>query len=173
MKKVTLVITAQLATQLGITDGADDVAVANAINTLSIKASKADTLQKQLDTATERNTELAGEITDLKNADNKKHVTALLTAALAEKKITAALSAQFEKDYASNPDGLKTVLEGMGAYTSVVDKIREVAKKDASAYEGKSWDELWDAGKIDAIKSDCPEAYKVLYKKEFGSEPVM
>lgn len=171
MKKITLAITAELMAQLGISDGADDMAVAHAIKNLSIKAGKVDTVTAQLTTAQTRNTELEGEVKALKNAANTEQVTAMLATALEDKKITVELSAQLAKDYAENPTGLKVVLEGMGMYSSVVGQIQQTAKTDLSKYEGKGWDELWESGQMEAFKKASPEGYKKLYKETFGEEP--
>lgn len=171
MKKITLAITDQLMAQLGLTAAADELAVATAIKDLSVKAAKVDTIQAQLVTTQQKNTELETELTAIKGKANKDAIKAMLDAALEGNKISVELSKQLEKDYAENPDGLKTVLTSMGAYTSVVGQIQQEAKKDSSKYDGRSWDDIFEKGEMDAFRTGHPDAYKKLYKETFKSDP--
>jgi len=169
MRKITLQITAELCAVLGITNSADDAAVGLAIVDA---AKKVGTLTTELATEKATITRLQKEITDAATATNAKEIKALLDNAQEKKGITNELRAQLATDYATNPKGLNTLLEGMGAYMSVVDAIEKVNTIDLSKYTGKSWDALMEGGLIEAFKKESPAGYKKLYKETFpGEEP--
>ncbi len=173
MKKITLGITPELIAQLGLAGDPDELAVGNAIGQLAAKAKKYDQAAADLNASQTQLTALETQLADLKAAGVKAVVTGLLDAALTDKKINVALQAQFAKDYATNPDGLKVVLASLSPYKSVTDAIaaKESQLADLKLFEGKSWDDLMKADLLPTVKADHPELYKALYKKEFGFEP--
>lgn len=137
-------------------ENADETTVSSAFNDLVAKANKADTLQKDLN--------------DLTDKINKDSVASQLSAALDGKKITKELSDKLAVDYGKNPEGLKTILAAIPAYTPVSDKLKtDVALSED--LKGKTFDELFESGKLAKLKAENPEMYKQIYKKEFGHDP--
>ncbi len=173
MKKVTLVINAELMAVMGLTDSADEAAFGTAIKQLAEKAQKVDTVQAKLDTANKRVTDLETEIEAVKATGTKAEITALMDVAVNEGKMDVPMRAQLEKDYANNPDGLKKLVATMKPYQSVTGQIENLQAKagDAKRFEGKSWDELMTGNLLDEMRAHHPELYKAVYKKEFNEEP--
>lgn len=165
MKKFELT-GAQLAA-LNLKAESTDTDFATVMNDLVAKASKVDSL-------TLANTNLSAEITSLKEAGNKKEVKGILDAALTAKKITQELFNTLEKDYATNPTGLKAVVDALPEYQGVVKalgKVEPMNEKRVQDLVAKGFDALMDSGEIVELKAKAPEAYKQLYKDTFGSEP--
>jgi len=173
MKKITLLISTELMSQLGITDSSDDAAIGTAIKTIAAKAAKVDSLTSQLNTATAEKEALETKVTALENAGTTEKVTTILEAALKANTITVALQKQLAKDYATNPTGLKTIIDGLKPYQSVTEQIEKQANsaEGAKAFAGKKWDELMQANLLEDMKANYPDLYKAVYKAEFGSEP--
>lgn len=169
MKKITLAITPELMAQMGLTDAADEMAVATGIKNLADKAKKYDTVQAALVKSEQDKTELTNKLAALTGDQNKKDVGAILDKALTvDKKITVALKNQFEKDYAGNPEGLKVIIDAMPSYASITDQIDKGEKSAYTKYESKGWDEIMDAGNMADFKRDYPQQYEALHKKTFA-----
>jgi len=143
----------EAAAELKLAASSDSAAINAAIIQLGARANKAET-----------------DLANLQKESKANEVKALLDAGLEAKKITVALSTQLGKDYAENPTGLKTILDGMGTYTSVTSQIDEAAKKLALKYEGKDWDQLKDSNLMADFKKECPDQYRELYKKTFKKD---
>ena len=165
MKKFELT-GAQLAA-LNLKAESTDTDFATVMNDLVAKAAKVDSL-------TLANTNLNAEVASLKEAGSKKEVKGILEAALAAKKITQELSNTLEKDYATNPTGLKAVVDALPEYQGVVKHIEKTVpmnEKRVQDLVAKGFDALMETGEIVELKAKAPEAYKQLYKDTFGSEP--
>lgn len=161
-REIPLAIWAKMAEALGIQDSASDKAIEASFKKLADKAASYDTLKETHETV---KAELQAERTKV----TTEKVKNLLGAAVTAKKITVAVSAQLEKDYASNPDGLDVLLKGMPAYEPITNKLND---GDVPAeYAGKSWDELMEMGKIGEIKATNKAFYNQIFKKAFGKEP--
>lgn len=162
MKEVSLALWAKLTGALGIVDSANDAAVEKALGKIIDKANSYDTLKVTHEAIkAELETERAKVTTE--------KVNGLLDAAVTAKKITVEMKAQLGKDYATNPTGLKTLIDAMKAYEPITDKLKD--GEVPAEYAGKSWDELMEAGKIGEIKANYPDFHKALFKKTFGKEP--
>ena len=164
MKKVTLVITAELCTVLGITDSASEVEVAGAIKRV-----------------VDENKTLGGKVATLETQIKNEAVTAkadqvkkLLDEALTAKKITNELRTIYEGQYKENPEGLKAVLDAMPAHVSIVDAVARIDRGNDAEYklfETMPWDELDKKGHLKALKEKFNDLYIAKYKAQFGYEP--
>ena len=168
MRKIQLAITPELCSQLGITDSADDATIGAAIVATAKKAAKVDALQAQSDSDKAARATAETELKSIKATHAKVEITSMLDKALGEKRITVALKEQFAADYADKPEQLKKVLEGMGIYASVSGQISEATKLAAKKFEGKSWDELHEAGMLPDLKKNHLDLYKTLWEAEHG-----
>ena len=166
MRKITLSITPELCAQLGITDSANDDAIGAAIVATAKKAAKVDAIQGQLDAATTAKGTAEAALVTFKTDLSKKENKELLDKAVTDKKITVEVRDQFEKDYAANTEGLKTVLTAMGAYTSVVDQIAAKSGVLPAKFANKSWDELYEANLLVELKAKHFDFYKQLWEEE-------
>jgi hypothetical protein len=127
---------------------ASEVEVTTAFNDLVAKAAKADGLQKQLN--------------DLHAQVSTDKVKDILSAALAAKKITKAESDILEKDYATNPAGLKSLVDARPAYTSITEKLgdkTEGNEKRIADLSAKSFDDLMSTGESVELQKLAPEVW--------------
>ncbi|NOS94546.1 MAG: hypothetical protein HOP30_21760 [Cyclobacteriaceae bacterium] len=91
--------TAQQLLAMNLSAEANDTQVAQAFSDLVAKAAKADALKAELDT--------------LKGSVLTAEVKGLVEAGLATKKLTPALADKLKADYATNPKGLKDLIDAM------------------------------------------------------------
>lgn len=169
-------ITPELMSQLGLTNTAGDEAVVMAITTAAVNAAKLPALQSSLDLLRTENTTLKGdkekaekELSDIKGESAKTVIKSLIDAAQTAGKLTVKMGTQLAADYATNPEGLKTLLEGMTGRTSVTDAIDQAAA-DLSTLVNKTWDELDKSGDLPKLKADNPDLFKAKFKAKFGKE---
>jgi hypothetical protein len=158
MKKIEFT-GAQLAA-MNLKADADETTVATAFNDLVAKAAKADGFKTELE--------------NLKSKVTKDTVKGLLDSALAASKITQELHTTLSADYASNPEGLKTLLSAMPPYQSITDEIKTKGKgneKRIADLMAKSWDALMESGETVELKAISPDSFKQKFKEEFGTEP--
>ncbi len=164
MKKITFQITDSLRAKLGIADNADDTAIAQSIVDTAERSAR---VTAELATEKQTTARLQKELNDIKAGASAAANKELLDKAGESGKVSNELRAQLEKDYADNTEGLKKVLEGIGAYVSVTQVIEKGKETTAAKYAGKSWDELMESNQMEAFKKDCPAAYKALYEETF------
>jgi ATP-dependent Clp endopeptidase proteolytic subunit ClpP len=171
MRQISLVVWAQVCATMGVTDSVDDSGFVAGLKRLSEKAAKVDAIQAKLTTA---ETKLA----DLQKETVTKDVTAMLDAAAGGRtpSITAKQRTVFEKQYAEDPAGLKEVLDTMGAFVSINDRIQQVEKngvftQEVQAMMAKGWDKLMAEGGMPVLKAASNEAYVAMYKGKYGFEP--
>lgn len=148
-KPMKQTFTAEQLSAMNLKADADDVTIATAFKDLVAKAAKADSLQT--------------EINGLHAQASKDKVDGLLSAALGAKKITKELSEKLKVDYATNPDGLKNLVDAMPVYQSVADKTKEKTEgKDARIAElkAKSFDDLMASGESVELKEIAPDVWK-------------
>jgi hypothetical protein len=165
------VLTAAQLAALNLKDDADATAVGTAINDLVARANSAAQLTLE-NTAIKAAKEKAdGDLVALKAQVAKDQVEALISAALADKRITVALGDKLKADYATNPDGLKTIVEALPKFQSVTEQIDKSKQTGAVAdLAAKSWDELFTTGKLEELKAKDPETFKTKFKAEFGTD---
>lgn len=139
---------AQLAA-MNLKAEATDIEVATAFNDLVAKAAKADSLQSQLN--------------DLHAQVSKDKVEGILAAALAAGKITKEASDKLKVDYATNPDGLKNLVDAMPAYKSITGQLegnKEANAKRIADLSAKSFDDLMESGESVELQKLAPEVWK-------------
>jgi hypothetical protein len=117
-----------------------------ALADLSARAAKAATLQT--------------EINDLKAEYNKKTVADLIAKGKTDRKLTNELAATLEKDYATNPEGLKALIDNMPAQTVVTDLFDD--SKLPEKFKGKTYQELYISGDLADLKAKYPDYYTKL-----------
>ena len=150
--------TALMLSAMNLTATAEEADVHKAFNDLVAKAAQADKLSKELK--------------DLQDKHCKEAVDALLSSAEKENKITKELSTQLSKDYATNPEGLKTLLAGMSPYKSITTELGASggANDFGKDLASKSWDELAALDKLEELKAKNLTLFKQKFKEEFGKE---
>jgi ATP-dependent protease ClpP protease subunit len=119
--------------------------------------------------ATAAETELNG--FKLKEANAKKaEAVALVDAAIAEQRITAAVRetilAAFDKDF----EGQKTILASIPKRTTAKDTVNPEAQVDEALLK-MSWSQADRAGRTAEMKAKYPDEYKAKFKAEFGVDP--
>ena len=99
----------------------------------------------------------------------KKEIDSFLSAAVKEGKITEESKSEYALLAADNFDTVKKVIDGKKAEPE--DKrvsLAAMVGKQASKYDGKTWDELDRAGMLAALRAEVPEKYAELYKQKFN-----
>lgn len=169
MRQISATAWATICATMGITDSVDDAAVVSAIKKLSKDAAQLPTVQAKLDTATTA-------LNDFKKETSTKEITAMLDGAFGSKKINAKQKEIFARQYADDSEGLKEVLDSLGAFVSVNTVINQTEKNgvrtpEVMALVAKGYDALMQSGEMATLKSNCPEAYLELYKGFHGYLP--
>lgn len=170
MSKITLAISDDLKNILGLKDGADETAFANAVKGLTDKNTK---LTENVATLTQQVTDLQGKVDAANEKATKDEVAALLTAALDAKKITAEAKAQFEKSFESNPVGLKSILDTLKPYESVVDELEKGKKAGAENSEDlvDKFDKMDKEGKLKAFAKSNWADFVAMYEAKYSKTP--
>lgn len=154
------IFTPAMLASMNLSDKATDLEISKAFNDLVARAAKADKMEQ--------------DIKDLSAKNNKDTVTALLNAALTlDKKITKETHDKLAVAYADKPVELKDLLDSMPKYKSVVDEIAKGEKDWGKDLADKDFDELAANGKLEELKHKNPDLFKQIWKKEFGTDPVM
>ena len=99
----------------------------------------------------------------------EKEIDSFLSAAVKEGKITEESKSEYALLAADNFDTVKKVIDGKKAEPE--DKrvsLAAMVGKQASKYDGKTWDELDRAGMLAALRAEVPEKYAELYKQKFN-----
>lgn len=99
----------------------------------------------------------------------EKEIDSFLSAAVKEGKITEESKSGYALLAADNFDTVKKVIDGKKAEPE--DKkvsLAAMVGKQASKYDGKTWDELDRAGMLAALRAEVPEKYAELYKQKFN-----
>ena len=174
MKQITLSINAGLFASLyacmGLAATAKPEDIAAALPDLIGKAERVDQLEIDKVNLSKELTAEKLKLTNLQKDTVGKEVTTMLDGALEAKKVTVEVRNQLAKDYANNPTGLKVLLEGMGAYTGVVNQLAAATKEVPKEYAGKDWDTLRQEGLLPQLKADHLELYKKVWEKEHGEK---
>lgn len=148
MKQITL--PAAIIAALSLSDNSSDSEINTSLQSLVDKASKYDTVKKQLD--------------DLMLADQKKSVDAILAKGMSDNKLTKQMSEKLAVSYAKNPDGLKDLVDAMPAQVRVTSEGEQNVDVPAE-YAGKSFQDLYLTGELEALKVKYPKYYEKLTKK--------
>lgn len=172
MRKLTLMISADLMAQLGITDTANsltDEAVVMAIKKTAENAAKVPALQSALDTMKTEATTLKqdaanakAELESFKTEQENAKVTEMLNQAVTDKKVTNELKETLAADYAGKPEALKKVLDGLKAYIPITDQLGKDNGELPEELQNKTYMELWSENKLELVKEKYPSVYNKL-----------
>lgn len=141
-----------------------------ALQNLIAKAQKVDTLTSDLAAANTAKKTAEDALTDLKATTVTNTVNDLVAKGIADKKLTAQLGENLKKDYATNPDGLKALVDAMPAFASVIPASTGGGDTKLAALIAKSWKELDEQGQLEDLKAGDFEAFKTKFKEEFKKE---
>ncbi len=90
----------------------------------------------------------------------------LIENAINERKINATVKQVWLRLAEIDFETTKLALADMPSIDSIASRI----KTQTNEFEGKTWKELYKAGKLEEYKAKDLEGFKALYKKEFGKE---
>lgn len=152
-----ITLTAAHLSLLCLSATSSEVDVTKALNDLIAKAGEVDALKQKL--------------SDLSATTTKKEVAALLEGGLTAKKITKELSDKLAVDYATNPTGLKALIDALPSQTLVVDQLNSTPKPLSDEMKSKTWEQLSESGDLEFLKANHYDFYKEKFKAEFGTEP--
>lgn len=120
------------------------------LSNLVAKAARVDGLEKEMN--------------DLKAAQVKERVADILKKGKADGKITNALADKLEKDYAEKPNELQSLVDDMPAQLRMTGGGSGAEVPDK--YKGKTMNDLYVSGELEALKADYPEYYETLKNKQ-------
>lgn len=167
MQKTSL--TAEQLAKLNLTADAVEDAVSLALDNLIAKAAKVPELEQQLAAAKKKVTDAENALTALKEAQKTAEIDALINSALADKKITVEVGNNLKAAYKDNVEGLKALIAALPSYKGVVATL-QANTDEVSALIAKGYDELDKSGELEVLKAKAPDAFKELYKKQWGKE---
>lgn len=152
---------------LNIGENADqaafDAAVTARVNDLVAKATQFDSMKTAKEAA-----EL--KLKEIETAATKDKVTAMLSAALTDKKLTKATHDKLAVQFVENPDGLKEVLDTLQPFESIV-KDAPGNKTRLQELTAKTWEQLDKSkGELEELKQLSLDAYKAKYKENFKKD---
>lgn len=155
-------ISAASKAALGITGELKELSALDAaITNLKAKADLAD--QHKADKEKAEN-----DLRDFKALAETNEATAILDAAVTEKKITVAQKAVFAEQFKGNLAGLKAVMATMKPYESKVPA--EEQTDELTKLTAKSYSELDKAGQLPRLKELNLDSFKAKYKEHFNSD---
>ncbi|MBX9808635.1 MAG: hypothetical protein K2X95_12680 [Flavobacteriaceae bacterium] len=154
-----IILAASVLTALNLSDNASDGDLNNAIQDLLDRANKSNELAKNL-------ADVTAEFDAFKTTATSKEVADLVAKGIADKKLTKDLADKLSVDYSTNPVGLKSLLDAMPAQVSVVDALADKTK-EALEFEGKSWDDLYAADKLETVRTKFPSLYEKLKSEKY------
>lgn len=163
MKKI--ILAAGVLSALNLSDNSSDEDANGAFQDLIDKANKIPGLQKDLADKEKELKDKDKELSELKSETTAKEVDDLLAKGETDKKLTKETSTKLKETYASNPKGLKDLLDVMPAQVLVTDQLGD--KKDASVFAGKKWDDLYHSDDLETVRTQFPDLYDKLKQEKF------
>lgn len=160
-----ILLTAAMLTALNLSDKSSEDDASKAFQDLMDTAGKVPGLEKDLADKSTALTAKEQEITDLKAANLTKEVQDLLDKGKADKKLTTALATELADSFATNPAGLKKLIEAMPAQTLITDNLGD--KTGSESFVGKSWDDLYASNELEAVRTKFPDLFEKLKKEKF------
>lgn len=131
--------------------------VEKAIRELVAKASKYDATQKEL-------TDLQAEMKTLKETVADEKVQSIIKQALADHKMTAAMSEKLKADYKGRPEDLQALVDTLPMQTTIASQLKGELPADIA---GKGWKELYSENKLEMVKKNYPEYFAKIRKEYF------
>lgn len=169
MKTITL--TAAQLTAIGLSADADATLVEATLNNLVAKAKQVDAINQQLAAANTAKETAETKLKDLQASTTKAKVEDLIAKGVEGKKLTVETGNKLKVDYATNPEGLKNLIDALPAYTGVTDMIDNGGSADElKALAAKSYSELDKSGELPRLKAISPETFKAKFKTQFGKD---
>lgn len=107
---------------------------------------------------------LETEVQNLQAESSKKEIASIISQGKLERKLTNELAAKLEVDYASNPQGLKALVDSMKSQTLVAGNEGEIPSNLPEKFKDKTFDDLYMSGELEELKVQFPEYYKTLKK---------
>jgi len=165
-----IIITAEQLADLKL-DGskADANAVGVALKALVAEAARVPQLEADLAAEKKSLEETQKALKDLKAATAENQIKDLIDVATKEGKVTVAAAEQLKKDYANNPEGLRSLIATMPVYNSItgaIEKSNEVVK----GLSEKSWNELDKEGLLPELKAKDFNLFKTKFKEAFKAD---
>jgi hypothetical protein len=155
----------------GILQLADDVDEAVLVSEVKDLMAKAGSIELENKTLRNEKHALQQQLDGLNKARNQFEITALLDRALEDRKITVELRNKLTVDYATNPEGLKSLIAAMPAYRSIAEHLK--GKQPDSTEAQWQWDDYEKndpAGKkLKELRANDPVKYKELFDKKFAA----
>ncbi|WP_312394726.1 phage protease [Chryseobacterium sp.] len=148
---------ATILTALNLKDGSETEVVA-AINNLVDKANKSDEFKTGKEKAEK-------EVQDLKAESVKKEVQDLCDKGQTDKKLTNEMVKQLSASFATDPEGLKNLIDAMPAQVSVTEEQKN--NEDQKEFEGKTWDDLYASNKLEGVRKKFPDLYAKLRDEKY------
>jgi hypothetical protein len=164
MSKVLL--TAAMLTAMNLSDNATEADANAAFQDLVDNANKVPGLVKDLADKTKDLTAKEKELSDLQTAGVAKEVQDLLSKGETDKKLTKEVSAKLGLSFATDPKGLKDLIDAMPAQTLITDQLGDNAK-NAEAFAGKKWDDLYQSDDLETVRNQFPDLYEKLKKEKY------
>ncbi len=114
---------------------------------------------------------LQAELNSIRTEAQRKELDIVLQKGLADKKITKELHTTLARDYATNPSGLKDLIDAMPPYQSIADLISHQKIETNLAWNWDDYEKNDTTGKkLRALKSSHPDHYQKLYNEKFHAE---
>jgi len=127
-----------------------------------------ETLTGEKSTVDAKVVELAAKVTEMQTLADTQKIETLVSDAVTARKITADQKPHFVKLAAVDFESTKGLIESLASNPSAKAHV-ETAKGSAELVK-LSWDELDKSGKLEKLKSEDPEAFKMKYKDKFGKD---
>lgn len=160
-----ILLTAAMLTALNLSDKSSEDDANKAFQDLMDTAGKVPGLEKDLADKATALTAKEQELKDLQAASLTKEVQDLLDKGKADKKLTTALATELADSFATNPVGLKKVIEAMPAQTLITDNLSD--KTGSESFVGKSWDDLYASNELEGVRIKFPDLFEKLKKEKF------
>lgn len=157
---------AVILTALNLSDHAEEEEIVGAIRDLMDTAAKVPGLEKDLEEQKKVVKTKENELKALKEEGQKKEVADLIAKGKADKKLTEEMAGKLSEKYATDPEGLKDLMDTMPAQVSVVEGIQAEAQ-DLGDLAGKDWDTLYREGKLPTLQAKFPDLYEKMRDEKF------
>lgn len=166
---LTIDLSANQLAALNIAANADDAAKQQAINMAIEAAAKLPQLTNDLNIANAAKKTAEDALASFKATTVKAEVEAIVANGITSKKLTAELAAKLKADYATNPEGLKGIVDAMPAFASITAAIGG-NKTRVQELVSMGWDKLDKEGLLGELKAADETEFKNLFQATFKTE---